>query len=712
MHERPEASERHSPLHSTTDGRPKNRLASEASPYLRQHSENPVDWYAWGAEALGRATTEDRPILLSIGYSACHWCHVMERESFEDPAIAAKMNATFVCVKVDREERPDLDQIYQLAVQLLGGSGGWPLTVFLTPDRKPFFGGTYFPPIDKFGMPGFAKLLDAVAEAFREKRVDLTDQAEDLAAAITKITRPARPDASPEVAPDFLTRAAKRLGTRFDEEHGGFGQRPKFPNTMPLEVLLRHGVCSDDVKSEMRVAAALSGMREGGLYDHLAGGFHRYSTDEAWRVPHFEKMLYDNALLMRLYTDASRALENEDYAATARSVVDYVLAEMTSPEGGFFATQDADSEGEEGKFFVFSPADVRAAIPDEARAALVMAHFGIDERGNFEETRKTVLSIQKSTARLSVERSVAPSVVAEEIRLGKAALLLAREGRPRPFRDEKILAAWNGLMISAMAETGAALGEPTYVEAAAKALAFVRRSLVNESGEGPVKVDRLVLDGQVRGPGFLDDYACLGNASLDLYEVSGDPELAAFAYRLATAIRARFVDPELGLVFTEAGRDDLLVRAKDAHDSAVPSGTAMACRLFLRLGTLVDPELTVLGESELLRHAAQALENPFGFGQTLCELDRLVRGSVDVAIVGRRESPEAQAFARAVFSVYVPNRTVAWLDPTQPRTVEVARALAEGKMGPGAPTGTVAYLCRDRSCSAPLYSPEELGALF
>jgi len=693
-----------------TDDRPKNRLATEASPYLRQHGQNPVDWFPWGEEALRRAEAEDKPILLSIGYSACHWCHVMERESFEDPAIAAKMNSGFVCVKVDREERPDLDQIYQLSVQLLGRSGGWPLTVFLTPDKRPFFGGTYFPPIDKHGIPGFPKLLDAITDAYREKRVDLTEQADDLVKAITKITRPVRgaDEPVPPIGPDLLERAAKRLGSRFDEEHGGFGQRPKFPNTMPLEVLLRHGIASDDTKSEMRVAAALSGMRDGGIHDHLAGGFHRYSTDEAWRVPHFEKMLYDNALLLRLYTDAARALESEDHAATARDIAGYVLTEMTSPDGGFFATQDADSEGEEGKFFVFSPEDVRAAIPEEARADLVMAHFGIDEDGNFEGTKKTVLSIQKSTARLSIERSVAPSVVAEELRLGKAALLAARNARTRPFRDEKVVAGWNGLMISALAEAGAALAEPRYVEAAKKALAFVRAKLVVERDGELAKVSRHALGEQVSGQGFLDDYAYLANAALDLYEVTGEPELAAFARRLAAAIQGRFFEPELGLVFTEAAQDDLFVRAKDAYDNAMPSGTAMACRALLRLGTLVDPELGAMGEGELVRHAAQALENPFGFGQTLCELSRLVKGSVDVVLVGDPADRRTAELAKALFSKWLPNRTVAWSNPNDARSVEVAEALAEGKT---AQSGPVAYVCRDRSCSAPVSTAVELLAL-
>ncbi len=686
--------------------RRQNRLALEVSPYLRQHAENPVDWHPWGPEALALAAATARPILLSVGYSACHWCHVMERESFADPATAAKMNAGFVCVKVDREERPDLDQIYQLVVQLLGRSGGWPLTVFLTPDRRPFFGGTYFPPEDRHGLPAFPKLLDAIVEAFRAKRADLTEQAEDLTAAIERIVRPA-PEGDPASAalgPDLVARAAKRLATRFDDEHGGFGQRPKFPNTMPLEVLLRHGVESREPSAEMRVAAALSGMRDGGIHDHLAGGFHRYSTDEAWRVPHFEKMLYDNALLLRLYTDAARALESADHEATARDIVRWVFAEMRSPEGAFYASQDADSEGEEGRYFVFSPAEVRAAVTDPARAELAIAHFGITEEGNLERTGRTVLSVQRSVARLSIERNQAPSVIAAELACAKVALTRARAARPAPARDEKILASWNGLMISALAEAGAAFDEPAFVVAAEAALASVVARLVDREAR-PTRVQRLALGDAVRGPGFLDDYASLANAALDLYEVTGRPAHALLARDLADAIQARFVDPEQGLVFTEAGAADLIVRAKDPHDNAVPSGAALACRALLRLGALMNADYTVLAEAELRRHAKAALQNPFGFGQTVCELDRLERGAVAVVLVGDPADPRTRALARAVFARWLPNRTLAWLDPGSPVAREACAALAEGKVASAVPT---AYVCRGQRCSAPLTTPEAL----
>ena len=372
-----------------------NRLADEASPYLQQHAQNPVDWYPWGAEALDRARQEDKPILLSIGYSACHWCHVMERESFEDTAIAALMNQWFVNVKVDREERPDLDQVYQLVVQLMGRSGGWPLTVFLTPDQRPFFGGTYFPPVDRYGMPGFPKVLQAIWEAYHARRDEVDAQSAELAKAIGDVAAGearAAAAASGAVGPALLETATEKLVARFDDDHGGFGHRPKFPSTMSLDVLLRGGDLA-------RVRKALDGMRDGGIWDHLGGGFHRYSTDERWLVPHFEKMLYDNALLLRLYVDAWRATGEARYADTARGIAAYLLREMQSPDGGFYSTQDADSEGEEGKFFVWTPREVDAACAGDDEAARAAKRvWGIDAEGNFEGSGATVLSLVEAPA--------------------------------------------------------------------------------------------------------------------------------------------------------------------------------------------------------------------------------------------------------------------------------------------------------------------------
>ncbi len=385
-----------------------NRLAREASPYLQQHGHNPVDWFPWGAEALAKAKAEDKPILLSIGYSACHWCHVMERESFEDDAIARQMNDDFVSIKVDREERPDLDHIYQLVIQLMGRSGGWPLTVFLTPDQKPFFAGTYFPPSDRYGISGFPAVLRAIAGAYREKRADVELQAGEMTQAVSRVGEIEGKTASTaELGPDLLAKTSHKLFGRFDEQHGGFGTRPKFPNTMCFDVLLRRGFEENDDDAKSKVRLALAGMRGGGIWDHLGGGFHRYSTDERWLVPHFEKMLYDNALLMRLYSDAFRAFGDEGYAATASDIGTYLLREMQSPRGGFYSAQDADSEGEEGKFFVWTEAEVREVLQDDALAAdVALRYYGITEHGNFESSGATVLAMNRP---LSTVAAASPS---------------------------------------------------------------------------------------------------------------------------------------------------------------------------------------------------------------------------------------------------------------------------------------------------------------
>jgi uncharacterized protein YyaL (SSP411 family) len=668
-----------------------NRLDKEASPYLKQHAHNPVDWYPWGEEALAEAKKNDKPILLSIGYSACHWCHVMERESFEDEAIAKLMNEWFVNVKVDREERPDLDQIYQTVVQLMGRSGGWPLTVFLTPDQKPFFAGTYFPNTDRYGMPGFPKILQAVWEAYRTKREEVDAQANEVAGAIaeaTDISTQTR-GSSVVLGQDVLERAAKKLGARFDDTHGGFGARPKFPNTMSLDVLLRRANEDGDETARARVKHALDAMRDGGIYDQLGGGFHRYSTDERWLVPHFEKMLYDNALLLRLYADAARAFGEPRYAETAREIAAYVAREMTSPEHGFYATQDADSEGEEGKFFVWDAKEIEAALGGDVEAAqIAIARFGVTEEGNFEESGKTVLSIVDEI----------PVAAQEALARGKAKLFEAREKRIKPFRDEKVLASWNGLMIGALASAG-------FVDEAARAFAFIDAKLVLRDERG-ARVMRLTKDGVVKGPGFLDDYAFLADAAIDLYEATFEPDYIASARAFADAIVARFWDKDgVGFFFTPDDGEKLIHRAKDPYDHAIPSGTSIACRALLRLGAICDAKYLDLATKELERLAPLAVENPFGLSQSVATLDRLVRGSVDVVIVGAKNDARTNALARAAREAYVPRLNLALVDPNDPRSREACAALAEGKE---LKDGPVAHVCRGRVCSLPIAEVAEL----
>jgi len=672
-----------------------NRLAREASPYLQQHAHNPVDWYPWGAEALDRARQEDRPILLSIGYSACHWCHVMERESFEDESIAALMNQWFVNVKVDREERPDLDQVYQLVVQLMGRSGGWPLTVFLTPDQKPFFGGTYFPPVDRYGMPGFPKVLQAIWEAYRARRDEVDAQSAELEKAIAEVASGEARASAPAGAlgPDLLAAAAAKLVARFDERHGGFGHKPKFPSTMGLDVLLRAGELA-------RVRKALDGMRAGGIWDHLGGGFHRYSTDERWLVPHFEKMLYDNALLLRLYVDGWRATGHAPYADTARDIGRYLLREMRDPSGGLYSTQDADSEGEEGKFFVWTPAEVDAACAGDAEAARAARRvWGVTAGGNFEEGGATVLS-HVADARDDAERAA--------LERARQAMWASRETRPKPFRDEKILASWNALAIGALADASVALGEPTFLAAATDAMRFVERALVvREPGGGGARVRRLAKDGAVKGAGFLDDHAYVADAALDLYEASGDPAWVDLARAVGRSIVAHFHDADGGgFFFVPDDGESILVRAKDPYDHAVPSGASVACRALLRLGALVDPSLAEPATRAVEALAGAARDNPGGMSNTVCLADRLVRGTTDVVVVGPRSSDATQALARTALQAPLRDRVVAWVDPSDARALAAAAVLAEGKPAAATP---VAYVCRGRTCSLPIADPGELA---
>jgi uncharacterized protein YyaL (SSP411 family) len=697
-----------------TDRAP-NRLAREASPYLKQHAHNPVDWFPWGPEALDKAKAEDKPILLSIGYSACHWCHVMEKESFEDEAIAQQMNEGFVSIKVDREERPDLDHIYQLVVQLMGRSGGWPLTVFLTPDQKPFFAGTYFPPRDRYGLSGFPTVLRAITHAYREKRADVELQAGELAHAVARVGQvESRSDGAGKLGPDLLAGTSRKLFARFDERHGGFGSRPKFPNTMCLDLLLRRGVEENDEDAKSKVLLALDAMRAGGIWDHLGGGFHRYSTDERWLVPHFEKMLYDNALLLRLYTDSFRAFGNDAYAATASDIGTYLLREMRSPRGGFYSAQDADSEGEEGKFFVWTEAEVRELLQGDALAAEVaLRYFGITEHGNFESSGATVLAENRPLSAVATALDKPLSEVRDALNRGIAKMLAQRETREKPFRDEKILASWNGLVIGALADASVPLeplrgtrgaSEGSLLTAAEKAFDCVEQTLVSEG-----RVMRLVKGDIVKGPGFLDDHAFLAAAALDLYEASGNEARLESARRIADQMIARFWDQaEDGFFFTPNDGEKLIARSKDPFDQSIPSGGSLACLALLKLGAIADGKYNEPARRYLERIAPMALENPFGFGQTIAVLDRLVRGSTDIVVLASKGDAGGAALHRAALAAYVPNRNLVLADPGRAESMQAARLLTADKPAGGK---AVAYVCRGRTCSAPITTPDELTTL-
>jgi uncharacterized protein YyaL (SSP411 family) len=687
--------------------RPTNRLAREASPYLQQHAHNPVDWFPWGEEALAKAKKEDKPILLSIGYSACHWCHVMERESFEDADIARQMNEGFVSIKVDREERPDLDHIYQLVVQMMGRSGGWPLTVFLTPEQKPFFAGTYFPPRDRYGISGFPTVLATIGDIYRTRRGDVERTAQEIAQALGRVGEltPRDGGTAAPLGPDLLERTAKKLLGRFDPQHGGFGDRPKFPNTMCLDVLLRCGVEEHHEHAAESVRLALTRMRAGGIWDHLGGGFHRYSTDARWLVPHFEKMLYDNALLLRLYTDAFRAFGDAALAATARDLGAYLLAEMQSPAGGFFASQDADSEGEEGKFFVWTEEQIRAVLADDDLAArTAVRYYGVTPAGNFESTGATVLHENRPLTAVATEFELPLAEVEQALARAKTRLSAAREKREKTFRDEKILASWNGLVIGALADASIALGEPSFLTAAVRAYDRVEKDLVTARG-----VERLVKDGVVRGPGFLDDHSFLAAAALDLYEATGNSRYVVAAARYADQILARFWDDAGGgFFFSPKDGEKLITQSKDPFDQSIPSGASIAALVLLKLAAILDEKYGEPARRHLEHVAPSALDNPFAFGQTIGVLDRLVRGSTDIVILGADDDSTA-SLHRAALTAYLPNRNVVRADPANAASLAAAPLLTRDKPSDG---GAVAFVCRGQTCSAPVTKPDELQALF
>lgn len=688
--------------------RGQNRLGAEKSPYLLQHAQNPVDWYPWGPEALERAKREDKPILLSIGYAACHWCHVMERESFENAAIARRMNELFVNVKVDREERPDLDHIYQLVVQLMGRSGGWPLTVFLTPDQKPFFAGTYFPPADRHGVPGFPTILEAVANAYRSKRDEVFAQASDITKEIEGALSLPRAEAT--LGPELLRKACRKLLSRVDTLQGGFGVRPKFPNTMALDALLLRGVLEGDGVSKESVQLALSRMLRGGIWDHLRGGFHRYSTDSRWLVPHFEKMLYDNALLLRLYVDGFRVFGDARFAETARSIVGWLFAEMRDESGAFYATQDADSEGREGAFFVWKPSDLRLAMQTDSEAYdVARVYFGITDEGNFENTGATVLSEVRSIELTAAILDLPVDTARQALSRAKEKMLETRAKRPRPSRDDKMLASWNGLLIGALAEAGRALGEASWVDAAERAFEALECRVVRNG-----RVRRYFMHGESEAPmerrGFLDDHAYVGNAALDLYEATGRTRYITVARTIADAMIAHFEDAsDGGFFFAPDDGESLIARTKDVYDQAVPSGASMAALLCQRLGEIVDDRYAEHALRQVAMVAPSAIDNPMGLGKSVAVIDRLARGTVDVVVAGERSSTEVQVMANAVFRRYLAHRNVVWVDPAEPTTVDAVKVIGSDK--PTVEGRVTAYVCRNRTCSLPVTSVQELEAL-
>jgi uncharacterized protein YyaL (SSP411 family) len=677
-------------LRATLDRMP-NRLADQTSPYLLQHAHNPVDWYPWGPEALGRATAEDRPIFLSIGYAACHWCHVMERESFENPEIAALMNEHFVSIKVDREERPDLDDVYMAAVQAMTGSGGWPMSVFLTPDLKPFFGGTYFPPDDRHGMAGFPRVLAAVADAYRTRREEVEQQAGTLAAHLRAQLAPPAGGADPERGQ--LDAAVARLAATFDEVHGGFGGAPKFPAPMTLEFLLRAWRRSGNAETLRMVTRTLDAMADGGIHDQLGGGFARYSTDAHWLVPHFEKMLYDNALLAHAYLEGFRATGDERYADVARRTLDFMLAELVTDDGGFASALDADSEGVEGRFSTWSAADVddvlaEAGLNSSERSTLA-TFWGIEPGGNWEG----VNVLHRPSG------SEAPDELVER---GRIALLASRAHRVRPARDEKQLAAWNGLALRAFAHAALVLGDDHDARAAERLMAFVEAQLLREGD----RLWRTARDGRAHTPAFAEDYLALADGLLVAHGALGAARPLHLARRLVDRALADFWDPDSGTFRdTSDEHDRTVAQPRGLVDNATPSANGLAADVLQRLALLTGESSYARGADQILRAIAPALDRqPSAFGRMLCAADRRLGEAIDVVVAAANPTEGIELRAAAV-RPFLPDLVLTSVAPSDPHA---AWPLYAGKAARD--ERATAYACRGYACDEPTDDPERLAA--
>ena len=676
-----------------------NRLAEETSPYLLQHKDNPVDWYPWGDEALKRAREEDRPILLSVGYSACHWCHVMERESFEDEETARMMNEHFVNIKVDREERPDIDSIYMSAVQALTRHGGWPMTVFMTPDGAPFYGGTYFPPVPSRGLPSFQQLLLTLADAYENRREEVLQSAGSVRDYLQATTGAAMPRAE-ATGTALLDAAAASLLAEHDDRFGGFGGAPKFPQPMNLEVLLRHHHRTGDRGALAAVETTLRRMADGGIYDHLGGGFARYSVDAYWLVPHFEKMLYDNALLSRLYLEAHQATGDPFYRRVAEETLDYVLRDMTSPDGGFYSAEDADSEGEEGKFYVWTPGEIEEVLdPEEARLAL--RYWDVTERGNFEG--KNILNVPRPHEAVADEFGITPEELWERIVGIREKLFAAREGRVRPGRDEKVLAAWNGLMLRSFALAARVTGREDYREAARRNAAFM---LDNMKTDG--RLHRSHKDGRARFNGYLEDYAMVADGLVALYEATFETRWLAEADVVCDAMSELFWDEERRAFYdTPADHEELVTRPRDVYDNATPSGNSVAAEVLLRLALLLDRNDYRRRAEEVLEEMGGGMEKiPSAFGRLLAALDFSVSGTREVALVGDPRAPDTQTLLEVVYARYLPNKVVAGHREDDAESAGLVPLLAGRPTRDGRAT---AYVCEGYACQAPTTDPEELG---
>ena len=674
-----------------------NRLINETSPYLLQHANNPVDWYPWGPEALERATSENKPMLLSVGYSACHWCHVMERESFEDPAIAELMNDNFVCIKVDREERPDIDSIYMTAVQAMTGQGGWPMTVFLTPEGKPFYGGTYFPPNDRHGIAGFPRVLEGIARAFRESQGDILQTSNELLQRMQQVSSGVR--SLDPLTTDVMYQAFRGIVSNFDDQHGGVGMQPKFPQPMTYDFVLRYHARTHDPQALEVVELTLDRMAMGGIFDQIGGGFHRYSTDAYWLVPHFEKMLYDNALLVDLYLHAYQVTGTQLYRRTVEDTLAYVLREMTDSQGGFYSAQDADSEGVEGKFFVWRPEEIIDILGKED-GRIINRYFGVTPQGNFEG--QNILHVAVDEASTAREAGITGDEFDALLRRSKDKLLDTRELRVHPSRDEKILTSWNGLMLRAFAEAAAVLNRPDYLAAAEANAGFVLSSL--RRGD---RLLRTYKGGEAKLNGYLEDYAFLIDGLIVLHEATFEERWLVEAITLGQSMLDLFWDETSGQ-FYDTGRDheQLIVRPRDVSDNAIPAGSSAAASVLLRLAVITgDADYERRGITALRSVRELMLRFPTGAGHWLSGLDFYLSTVKEIAIIGALDNPSTKSLVSEVYRHYLPNRVL--LGRSEGNEALSHLPLLQGRDQVNRrPT---AFVCENYVCQLPVNEPAELA---
>ncbi len=676
-----------------------NRLIHETSPYLLQHAHNPVDWYPWGEEALTLAKENNKPILLSVGYSACHWCHVMERESFENDAIAQLMNRYFINIKVDREERPDIDEIYMQATTAMNqGHGGWPMTVFLTPDQEPIFAGTYFPPTDKWGRPGFGSIVTNIGEAWQKDQANIVQQAERFTSRLRSALQPSSPLAVGEAD---IENAVKQFAHDFDARYGGFGRAPKFPPATGLSFLLRQYHRTRQEKILEMITKTLDGMAAGGMYDHIGGGFARYSTDDEWLVPHFEKMLYDNALLTRTYVEALQVTGFERYRQVATETLDYILCEMTASDGGFYSATDADSEGVEGKFFVWTPEQIREIVPDEEDAKRFCAYYDITEKGNWEKT--SIPRTQKSLAAVATELECSAEELQYTIDRSRPLVYQARLKRIPPGLDDKIITAWNGMMIGTMAEAGRVLNHQPYLDGAIRAADFLLTTLSRPDS----RLWRTYRNGKAHLNACLEDYAYAAEAMLEVYEATGIERFLHEAVSLAERILEDFEDRENGGFFTTAvDHEALILRGREGADGATPSGNAVAAWVLARLSFHFNREDFRAAATKAIRAYGQQIgQVPRGFPKSLMVVDLLLRGPLELALVSGRDHRSSNQLRMAVNSCFVPYRIIAY---SQDSETDTSHPLLSGKTPLDG--NAALYICKNFTCQAPITDPEAVPA--